>query len=407
MNSLYKRFVTMSMISFSAILGWVYCVLEFRDKAVYIAAISLVLVISLYALLFAAYGIKAAKDKQMEDFITQTVTNLLTELNKKDNEELERITKASYIQLRKSTTLLSQIAETEQNSQAQNLEIFNQLSESTQALVNNSVNKALKLAIKYNQVNNDKLVESIKEMSEEVASAYKELSTSLTKLNLELIDLKGDVSRIQVSDSQPQHTASLDMFDSPEEDVTTPSVDSFFDEFSVDEPISEEATSTEEAVSEDTSHITADIPMDIPEDIPVATVKEDTLSFMDENGPLVPDDNAMLDQSLIDALLGNLSTPEVSPAPVAEEAAKEPTADIIPFPSAEPAKEEAPAIDPDYDPNKPMSPEEIAALFASMNGGDTTPEPEPEPEPAPTPVNDDPNRQLSPDEIAALFASMQ
>ena len=392
MNSLYKRFVTMSMISFSAILGWVYCVLEFRDKAVYIAAISLVLVISLYALLFAAYGIKAAKDKQMEDFITQTVTNLLTELNKK---------------LRKSTTLLSQIAETEQNSQAQNLEIFNQLSESTQALVNNSVNKALKLAIKYNQVNNDKLVESIKEMSEEVASAYKELSTSLTKLNLELIDLKGDVSRIQVSDNQPQHTASLDMFDSPEEDVTTPSVDSFFDEFSVDEPISEEATSTEEAVSEDTSHITADIPMDIPEDIPVATVKEDTVSFMDENGPLVPDDNAMLDQSLIDALLGNLSTPELSPAPVAEEAAKEPTADIIPFPSAEPAKEEAPAIDPDYDPNKPMSPEEIAALFASMNAGDTTPEPEPEPEPAPTPVNDDPNRQLSPDEIAALFASMQ
>ncbi len=394
----------MSMISFSAILGWVYCVLEFRDKAVYIAAISLVLVISLYALLFAAYGIKVAKDKQMEDFITQTVTNLLTELNKKDNEELERITKASYIQLRKSTTLLSHIVETEQNSQAQNLEIFNQLSESTQALVNNSVNKALKLAIKYNQVNNDKLVDSIKEMSEEIASAYKELSTSLTKLNLELIDLKGDVSRIQVSDNQPQLTASLDMFDSPDEDVTTPSVDSFFDEFSVNEPISEEATST---IAEEAPDIKFDSPIDIPEDIPVATVKEDTVSFMDENGPLVPDDNAMLDQSLIDALLGNLSTPELSPAPVPEEPAKEPIADIIPFPSAEPAKEEAPAIDPDYDPNKPMSPEEIAALFASMNAGDTTPEPEPEPEPAPAPVNDDPNRQLSPDEIAALFASMQ
>lgn len=407
MNSLYKRFVTMTMISFSAILGWVYCVLEFRDKAVYIAAISLVLVISIYALLFAAYGIKAAKDKQMEDFITQIVTNLLAELNKKDNEDLERIAKASYVQLRKSNTLLAQLSETEQNSQTQNLEALNQLSESTRSLVSDSVNKALKLAIKYNQVNNDKLVDSINEMSQDVSKAYKELVTALNKLNLELIELKGDVSRIQVTETSIEsNTGSLDMFESTEdEDVTTPSVDSFFDEFSIDEPILENPIADTDA-DVPASELEATT-IDIPENIPVATIKEDTPAPAAEDEPLIPDDNSMLDQSLIDALLNNLSTPSMD-TPVEKTAPEEPTADIIPFPTAEPVAEEAaPAIDPDYDPNKPMSPDEIAALFASMNVGDATPEPEPEPEPAPAPISDDPNRQLSADEIAALFASMQ
>ncbi|MCI5856629.1 MAG: hypothetical protein MR016_04595, partial [Agathobacter sp.] len=67
------------------------------------------------------------------------------------------------------------------------------------------------------------------------------------------------------------------------------------------------------------------------------------------------------------------------------------------------------------DPNKQLSPDEIAALFASMTDDVTnsTPEPaaeEPAPvaEPPKTPDVDlsDPNRQLSPDEIAALFSSM-
>lgn len=68
------------------------------------------------------------------------------------------------------------------------------------------------------------------------------------------------------------------------------------------------------------------------------------------------------------------------------------------------------------DPNRAMSPDEIAALFANM-GSDTKagqeeqpvePEPIPEPEPVPAQPAEpaDPNKPLSPDEIAALFASM-
>ena len=72
----------------------------------------------------------------------------------------------------------------------------------------------------------------------------------------------------------------------------------------------------------------------------------------------------------------------------------------------------------DDDPNRQLSPEDIAALFAATNL-ELDPEPSaPAPKtaiealskssPAPdaTPVSDDPNKQLSPEDIAALFASM-
>ena len=56
------------------------------------------------------------------------------------------------------------------------------------------------------------------------------------------------------------------------------------------------------------------------------------------------------------------------------------------------------------DPNKMMSPDDIAALLASMGS-------EPEPEPvvevkAAEPEMSDPNKMMSPDDIAALLASM-
>ena len=106
-----------------------------------------------------------------------------------------------------------------------------------------------------------------------------------------------------------------------------------------------------------------------------------------------------------------------APAPVAEPVVEEPTPVIEELaPVVEEPIPAAPEVDLS-DPNKQLSADEIAALFASMpdNGADNTPEPvveEPtpvveEPTPAaPKPDLSDPNKQLSPDEIAALFASM-
>lgn len=65
----------------------------------------------------------------------------------------------------------------------------------------------------------------------------------------------------------------------------------------------------------------------------------------------------------------------------------------------EPVVQEPATAPTNDDPNKKMSPEDIAALFAASS---------PEPEPVvqePAPANDDPNKKMSPEDIAALFAS--
>lgn len=100
--------------------------------------------------------------------------------------------------------------------------------------------------------------------------------------------------------------------------------------------------------------------------------------------------------------------PVVESSPAAEEAVTEPVA------------EEAVADTTNSDPNRQLSADEIAALFASANGGTgeakseppaeavTEPVPEVKEEPAKPPVVDlnNTNRNLTPDEIAALFSSM-
>lgn len=114
----------------------------------------------------------------------------------------------------------------------------------------------------------------------------------------------------------------------------------------------------------------------------------------------------------------------------------EPVSEVPHIPEPEPVVEPSPAAEEavadttNSDPNRQLSADEIAALFASANAGATepelepaekvitepvteapqAPEPEPvsEPEPAKSPVVDlnNTNRNLTPDEIAALFSSM-
>lgn len=128
--------------------------------------------------------------------------------------------------------------------------------------------------------------------------------------------------------------------------------------------------------------------------------------------------------------------PVNEPEPVVETPhVPEPEPVVEPSPAAEAVTEPSPAAEAvadttNSDPNRQLSADEIAALFASANAGATEPEskpaeevitepvteapqaPEPEPasdpEPAKSPVVDlnNTNRNLTPDEIAALFSSM-
>ena len=156
----------------------------------------------------------------------------------------------------------------------------------------------------------------------------------------------------------------------------------------------------------------------VEEPAPAAAPEPD---LSDPNKQLSPDEIAALFASMSDNGADKTPEPVVEePAPVVEEPEPvvEEAAPVIEEPEPvveEPApvvEEPAPAAAPEpdlSDPNKQLSPDEIAALFASMTDEVTDSAPQPaveEPPKAPEADLSDPNRQLSPDEIAALFSSM-
>ena len=101
-----------------------------------------------------------------------------------------------------------------------------------------------------------------------------------------------------------------------------------------------------------------------------------------------------------------VETPASKPEPASE---PEPVVELTP------AAEEAAANTTNSDPNRQLSADEIAALFAGASAGAAEPEPASEPEPVETPASapepenppvvdlNNTNRNLTPDEIAALF----
>ena len=121
----------------------------------------------------------------------------------------------------------------------------------------------------------------------------------------------------------------------------------------------------------------------------------------------------------------NAAAQDMPVEPVVEQVI-EPATEPIAEPIVEPASEPEPVVEPapaaeeaadtaNSDPNRQLSADEIAALFAGANAGAAEPEPASEPEPVETPASapepenppvvdlNNTNRNLTPDEIAALF----
>ena len=152
-----------------------------------------------------------------------------------------------------------------------------------------------------------------------------------------------------------------------------------------------------------------EILQDIPEEESFEPEEEPPVMAADEIIPPDPEESIEEAEELVE------------PDPIPEEAIVD-EADDENLP-----EEELPPMPDLSDPNRSMSPDEIAALFANMgndNNADKVEEPAEEtvePEDIPEPVEEpeavkeaplqpeepaDPNKALSPDEIAALFASM-
>ncbi|GHU43503.1 hypothetical protein FACS1894111_09220 [Clostridia bacterium] len=278
------------------------------------------------------------------------------------------------------------------------------------------------------QLNYESEIRNIENKQAELLSALKEAELSFKN---ELLQAVNKLSNLQPKvvvttgavSSAPASSANYENLSTMEEDISATEIlspplatDDPID-FDLEETVTSENTETNIAIEieeplpkEDrVSGIQfkklpeieedSDEPETIPEETPVETAPIETAPPMpdlsDPNKPMSPDDIA--------ALLANMGT-EDSPSETESIVAEVPVVDT--------PLETTPPMPDLSDPNKPMSPDDIAALLANMGTEDSPSETEPIVETAPIetapPMPDlsDPNKPMSPDDIAALLANM-
>lgn len=436
MGNRYKRMVTLGMISFTALLAWGYCMLAYRSQAVYVAIISLVLVGSIYALLLSFVDIKVAKEQAMQEYVTKT----LQEYTKKEDTEIlndmERLAKASYVQQRKTNTYLSAQAEQLDEALKKTIKIlinYDRKKEEEAAQQAEQTQKELEMqAALQAQKEPDHTALVLEEFGklagdvQAVVAQLQQVTAQLTALR-EAVDaiempkyveaapsveaastaVTADVQKRVPEDEQPEVVTNVE--NTTETDVPESQIPGGIENDTADEaelkiaddsltqtddtPAEVEAASTEEpeTVAEEAAPTEETEPAFNTEDFfsqfggsADKELKEEA-EFKEEAA-----NTGMLDQSMIDALLGNLQADK--PAEDVK------NADVIPFPQqgqTDLSTEEAHA-------------EEVAEAVHEVEQDITDTTMNMDAEPAPTmPVDDNPNRTLSPEEIAALFASMQ
>ena len=186
-----------------------------------------------------------------------------------------------------------------------------------------------------------------------------------------------------------------------EEELVDPVVEEIEEPEVIEEPVidSEPEVVAEELVIDSEPEVVVDEPVMDSEPEIVAEPAAEEVPPM----PDLSDPNKKLSPEEIAAMFANADS--VS----APEAVEEPVVDSEPEIVAEPAVEEVSPMSDLSEPNKKLSQEEITAIFAnadSMSEPADEPVAASEPEIPPMPDLSDPNKKLSDDEIAALIANL-
>ena len=458
MGNRYKRMVTLGMISFTALLAWSYCMLAYHSKVVYIAVISLVLIGSIYALLLSVVDIKVAKEQAMQEYVTKTLQEYAKKDDTEIQNDMERLAKASYVQQRKTNTYLSSQAEQLDEALKKTVKIlinYDRKKEEEAAQQAEQIQKELEMKEALQAQKEPDHTALVLEELGKLTSDVKAVVAQLQQVTIQLTALHETVDTIEVSkyvaapqaadvSTEPAQQKAVDIAETTDTFVDdsltrTDAVQTDEEAALTAEPevaVAEAAPTGEpEAVVAETTPteepeavVAGTTPTEEPEAVvtdttpteePEAVVAEaapteesepafDMEDFFSQYGGSADKElkeeaefkeeaasTGMLDQNMIDALLGNLQADK----PVIDVK----NADVIPFPQQEhtdDATEEAHV-------------EEVAEAVheAEQDMTDTTVYADAESEHSEPmsamPVDDNPNRTLSPEEIAALFASMQ
>ena len=424
------------LISTLVILADFYAIINYPKEYMLIAAITVIFMICLWGVISGFFSLSALKEDRREE----------------QYDSIFKSEKASYLMLRKYFDEIEG-----------KIEILQKESKIPTEDIINAQKGIAKVVINRNKENADAIMNS----NEQLMETFEHLENKLKESNDFIIEsqknviydnLKDIMEKQQVlSDSikdmeirlsqaitaNPiQFTANVEM---PKQTTDAPQSAPAME--AIPEPVVEEAAIAEPepvAVIEpepvvETPHVpepehVSEAPH-VPEPEPVvepSPAAEESVADTTNSDP-----NRQLSADEIAALFASANAgatePESEPA---EEVITEPVTEAPHVPEPEPVVEPGPAADEavadttNSDPNRQLSADEIAALFASANAGATEPESEPaekvitepvteapqapepepvsEPEPAKSPVVDlnNTNRNLTPDEIAALFSSM-
>ena len=426
------------LISTLVILADFYAIINYPKEYMLIAAITVIFMICLWGVISGFFSLSALKEDRREE----------------QYDSIFKSEKASYLMLRKYFDEIEG-----------KIEILQKESKIPTEDIINAQKGIAKVVINMNKENADAIMNS----NEQLMETFEHLENKLKESNDFIIEsqknviydnLKDIMEKQQVlSDSikdmeirlsqaitaNPiQFTANVEM---PKQTIDAPQSAPAME--AIPEPESVQANESEQIpepipVNEpepvvETPHVPEPEPVSetphIPEPEPVVEpgpAAEESVADTTNSDP-----NRQLSADEIAALFASANAGATEPeSELAEEVITEPVTETPHVPEPEPVVEPGPAADEavadttNSDPNRQLSADEIAALFASANAGATEPESEPaekvitepvteapqapepepvsEPEPAKSPVVDlnNTNRNLTPDEIAALFSSM-
>ena len=422
------------LISTLVLLADFYAIINYPKEYMLIAAITVIFMICLWGVISGFFSLSAIKEDRREE----------------QYDSIFKSEKASYLMLRKYFDEIEEKIEIlQKESKIPTEDIINAQKGIAKVVINRNkenadaiMNSNEQLMETFEQLenklkeSNDFIIESQKNVIydnlKDIMEKQQVLSDSIKDMEIRLsqaitanpIQFTANVEVPKQTTDAPQSAPAMEAIPEPEP-VQGNESEQIPEPISVNEPEPVvETPHVPEPVSE-APHIPE--PEPVVEPGPAAEAVADTTNS-DPNRQLSADEIA----ALFASANAGATEPESKPA---EKVITEPVTETPHVPEPEPVVEPGPAAEAvadttDSDPNRQLSADEIAALFASANAGATepeskpaeevitepvtdapqAPEPEPvsEPEPVKSPVVDlnNTNRNLTPDEIAALFSSM-
>ena len=446
----------------------IYTFIMFHRILFAVVGVSILFLITAYILVQNIVAFITMRNKSMNVQIKNYIDDISQQLETMNGAQ-SKLGKATYLYTRQAAEKVSTLENNYAESQAalyKNLStITNTQNKATKLMIKYDLNNTTKLisTIKdmrnhlsetmvqgFDQIqpNNDDVVAVLNDIVSYLKSQPQQLnqglSIQLNNVAHELQNISTSIQQVQIPAGTPQVQTMADPAyadteqakDIPTDNMIPEDIAEDIPEAAVSEDISTidtlataETASTEKPVIESIPEepVAESIPEEpvaesvleepVAESVPEEAVTNTTES-PDNLGIEGKSSNDMLSADEIAALFA-----AADPAPKKEEPVTEETADTEPFTptftvvgKSTESKEETKELtdnvtpitstEPADDPNRQLSADEIAALFAASDPAPKKEEPVVDTTPA-APAADDSNRQLSPDEIAALFAASE